>query len=459
MFEKFTQKAINILQDAQDKASDLGHNVIYSEHILLGIAAEAKGVDMMIFKNAGIDFSKLQEIILKKLEGKQKHPQTREIPFSESARAMLECAMDIRATFKSPLIMPQHLYLALMSLKNSGAYAILSECGANNDVIVANFEKLITKKKGAPKDAQKQEEPGVEIDPLGMLFEGKVGNIFETAVSKLSSGGYEILGTEQIFQSILEDSNSDVAKMLAECGIERDIFASKLQWFFSRDDEYGGRKIIFTPNAFRAMLLAVDAAKEAGSVEINPEHLILGIMRAKGGIAYKIIKDIVPSEQCFEEKLVRHLVKHTQETLSILRFAKKEAKAMAKNTVGTEFILLGILAQNTSIGAQTLEKLGITFKDAKEAVEKKAQAEPPSWSAASSVKSVVYTPRAKALLETAWENAKKRNQPKIMSENILYAIAKQPDCSAMKILSALGTDAIEIAQGIVHELYAKRSEA
>lgn len=52
----------------------------------------------------------------------------------------------------------------------------------------------------------------------------------------------------------------------------------------------------------------------------------------------------------------------------------------------------------------------------------------------------------------AYVAAKKHGKTKIVSEHLLYAITKQPDCLAMKVLENLGTDVLEIKQGILKEL-------
>ena len=62
-------------------------------------------------------------------------------------------------------------------------------------------------------------------------------------------------------------------------------FEEKLAHIESRQSEYEGKKVIFTPNAFNALLLALDYAKESGSVGILPEHVVLGILKSKKGIA------------------------------------------------------------------------------------------------------------------------------------------------------------------------------
>src|SRR5699024_8834759 len=137
-------------------------------------------------------------------------------------------------------------------------------------------------------------------------------------------------------------------------------------------EEYGERQIIFTPNAFRAMLNTFEAAKEFGSVEIKPEHIILGVLKAKTGIAYKIIKELTGYKTDLEEQLTKELktgAKTMPETLAILRLAKAECINLNKNIIGTEMILLGILAYKNGVAAAVLDKLGITLKDARLQVE------------------------------------------------------------------------------------------
>ena len=199
------------------------------------------------------------------------------------------------------------------------------------------------------------------------------------------------------------------------------------------------------------MLNAVEAAKEMGSVEIKPEHVIMGVLKAKTGIAYKIIKELTGYKTDFIDQLTKELntgAKTMPETLAILRLAKAEAKNLNKTTIGTEMILLGILAYKNGVAAEVLDKLGITLKDARrealnligDDVEEGDET------------SMKYTKKGKNLLEIAYEVAKNHGKEKIMSEHILYAITKLTDCIAMKILENLGTDTLEIKQGILVEL-------
>ena len=92
-----------------------------------------------------------------------------------------------------------------------------------------------------------------------------------------------------------------------------------------------------------------------------------------------------------------------------------------------------------------MRKLGITLKDVQIEVAKLIKPE-------KYVNHVSYSPRAKKVLEYAYETAQEHKRTKIKSENLLYGITKIPNCLAMQVLSNLGTDVLEIQQGIKQEL-------
>jgi len=251
------------------------------------------------------------------------------------------------------------------------------------------------------------------------------------------------MGTEQIIQSILEDNDSDLPNILEKYGINSASFNEKLNELSSRQAEYEDKQIIFTPNALKTMLLAIETAKELGSTSVSPEHVILGLLKAKSGIAYKIFKEFNIDDDDLEEKIIRPIEKQMNETLIVLRFAKQEARRIGKNVVGTELILMGILLEGTGIGARVLSRLGVTVKDARNEVERIV-----GVSTDYNEKEILFSQRAKLILEKAWNIAKALKKNKITSEHLLLAICSQPQSLAMQALNHLGVDVIEIKHGL-----------
>ena len=63
-------------------------------------------------------------------------------------------------------------------------------------------------------------------------------------------------------------------------------------------------------------------------------------------------------------------------------------------------------------------------------------------------KEIIFTSRAKRVLEKAWLSAKNSNKSKIEAVDLLLAIIDEPNSLAMKALDQLGVDAVEIKHGI-----------
>ena len=72
MLEKFTQKAIDIVQNAQIQAGNFNSDKVYSEHILLALATNSKGIEAKLMGAEKIDADELIKIINSKIFVKQK---------------------------------------------------------------------------------------------------------------------------------------------------------------------------------------------------------------------------------------------------------------------------------------------------------------------------------------------------------------------------------------------------
>ena len=456
MFEKFTQKALDIVVNAQIQAGNMGADKVYSEHLLLGLKASIKGVQAKLIGIYDIEMDDLIEKIKTKIDLKKEKKHGEFIPFSSGAKEVLEHTMDIAKSYNNSLVIPYHIALSIFKSSKSGALEILKEFGFDEEKAISNIKGMLNKKSKNKKLRHPEEDDSTskqtnffkKMDSI--LTETALSELLSSAKAKLSTAGFEILGTEQIVQSVL-DEDSAITRILAKYGITKEAYNEKLKNFSNRSEEYGERQIIFTPNAFRMMLNAIEEAKELGSVDIKPEHIIMGILKAKTGIAYKILEDLTMHKKDFAEQISKELMtdaKTMPETLAVLRLAKAECKNLNKNIIGTEMILLGILAYKNGVAAAVLDKLGITLKDARIETVKLIgdEAEDIDDDA------IKYTERAKKLLEIAYEVAKSKGQAKIMSEHLLYAFTKIEDSIGMQILENLGTDVHEIQQGIIAEL-------
>ena len=289
MFEKFTEKAINVVSSSQNTAKEMGLKKVSPEILLLALFDEAKGIALKIFKSYDITREKLTDEIKKYVNINLSQPlQLQTLPFDDEYKEILKKSLDLANKSGNPTILYEHLFLSAISDKKSNNVKILEDLGFDIYKSKNLLEKLVQKKIKRlyhPEIDDKSEETDNIFDSE------ESAKVFERAVSKLSTSNYEILGTEQILSSILEDKNSELSQILGKYGVTSENFDEKLQNIQSRQAEYEGRQIIFTPNAFKTMNMALQTAKELGSSVVLPEHIVLGLLKTKRGIAYERVEN------------------------------------------------------------------------------------------------------------------------------------------------------------------------
>lgn len=440
---------MNVVCEAQKLAKEKGCSEVNPELLLLALVNEAKGVSLKLFRMYGVNSEAVEKEVNKYIIKSSKRLEN--IPFSHSVKEILKHTLDLASKSGNTNILFEHLFLSIINDKNSNIQAILN--AFNFDIY--NSRDILTKL--VQRKIKRLEHPeGEEDDDKKSSFESMyeseaLSGVLDGAVSKLSAAGYEILGTEQIMASILENADSELVKTIEKYGLNSKVFDEKLAEQQSRQSEYEGKKIIFTPNAFLMMNSALQTAKELGSSVVTPEHIVLSILKTKKGIAYDIIKSLRINSENLSADIMKPIEKQMPEVLMIMKLAKEEARRIGRNIVGTEMFLLGIIAEGTSVAYEVLTDLEITMKDARSVVENLV-----GYGNEYFDKEIVFTNRAKKVLEKAWLLAKKSNKTKIEAVDLLIAITETPDSLAMKALDQLGVDAVEVKHGI--QDYARRKD-
>jgi ATP-dependent Clp protease ATP-binding subunit ClpC len=129
--------------------------------------------------------------------------------------------------------------------------------------------------------------------------------------------------------------------------------------------------------------------------------------------------------------LVHHL---TDNARSSLKHADAIARSFGSPFIGTEHILLGVLAQDTSIASKLLESSGVTLDRAKVALN----LTPRTLIVNTGSKGLSET--AKLTLRMSWEVAQEFNQEFCGTEHILYSILSQKNARATKLLHDMSVD-------------------
>ena len=135
MFERFTERARQVVWLAQEEARDLKHDYIGTEHILLGLLREGNGVASKVLDSLGITVEGTRDQVTKfSAPGATVHQG--QIPFTPRTKKTFEGALREALSFGQNYIGTEHILLALVRENGEGVAArILLDFDADSEKI------------------------------------------------------------------------------------------------------------------------------------------------------------------------------------------------------------------------------------------------------------------------------------------------------------------------------------
>jgi ATP-dependent Clp protease ATP-binding subunit ClpC len=147
-------------------------------------------------------------------------------------------------------------------------------------------------------------------------------------------------------------------------------------------------------------------------------------------------------EQMFE--------RFTDKARQAVVLAQEEARRLGHPEVGTEHLLLGLLAvTGDSAGTRTLTDLGIPLDDLRSEVEARigrGEGAPSGH--------LPFAPRNKKVLELSLREALQLGHNYIGTEHILLGLVREADSGAAQVLAGRGADLDRVRQEVVRQLSA-----
>ena len=119
--------------------------------------------------------------------------------------------------------------------------------------------------------------------------------------------------------------------------------------------------------------------------------------------------------------------------------AQEEAQRLGNNYIGTEHILLGIISEGESLAAKVLETLGVNLSKVRQEVEAIV-----GRGGQTVQQEMVFTPRAKRVIELAFEEARQLNHNYIGTEHLLLGLIREGEGVAARVLTNLGVDPAKV---------------
>src|SRR6201990_518891 len=134
MFERFTERARQVVVLAQEEARTLKHNYIGTEHILLGLLREEEGLAARVLESLDITVERVRSQVVR-IVGSGEEVTSGQIPFTPRAKKVLELALREALSLGHNYIGTEHILLGLVRENEGVAARILLDFDADSDKI------------------------------------------------------------------------------------------------------------------------------------------------------------------------------------------------------------------------------------------------------------------------------------------------------------------------------------
>jgi hypothetical protein len=135
MFERFTERARQVVVLAQQEALELKHSFIGTEHILLGLLREEEGVAARVLERFDITAERVREQIVRIIAAGEEMTPGQSIPFTPRSKQVFELALREALSMGHNYIGTEHILLAVVRENEGVAMRILNDFDADADKI------------------------------------------------------------------------------------------------------------------------------------------------------------------------------------------------------------------------------------------------------------------------------------------------------------------------------------
>jgi hypothetical protein len=141
-FSRFTDRARHVIVLAQERARELRHGRVDTEHLLLGLIAEEDGLGGRVVIGAAGSREAAERVIAEAVPPGSEKPPTH-IPFTDSNKAVLKATLDEALGMGHNYIGTEHILLGLLKIPEGKAAELLGRLGVTYQTAYAQLSRMI----------------------------------------------------------------------------------------------------------------------------------------------------------------------------------------------------------------------------------------------------------------------------------------------------------------------------
>ena len=259
--------------------------------------------------------------------------------------------------------------------------------------------------------------------------------------------GHDYIGTEHVLLGLVEEGSGVASDVFKNLDVDPRRIRDAVEGMITRGDlPDAARQLPFTPRMRRALELALEEARGLGHDYIGTEHLLLGLIREKEGIAAQVLKSLNVSLDHVREEIFEILDGEPHEDVddpgpltgrarTALEHASREARHFQHERIGTEHILLGVLdeASRYQEPPERVRRLRLEI----ERLMTRGTARAPEGP-------LPYTAAGRAAMDLAFQAAGEQGLRRVCVRHLILGLIREKEGIAARVLGAAGITADDL---------------
>ena len=488
MWQRFTEDARRAIFFSQDEAIKMGVPLISPEILLLGLLRELDSTGVRVLEHFGARLDLIRNETKKNITSKGEWSR-REMTLSPQAKQVIEFAYQEARSLQNNYLGTEHLLLGLLGVKDSHSRLVLAKFGITAD----GAREVIRELQDHPNDfksrvstppqefrATDNDKSHAETKPesgqrrmLWQRFTENARKVVFYAAEEAQRLGDSYVSTEHLLLGLIRESDGVAIPILDQLGVNVSLIRAEIEKAKTQPESNPISEMTLTPRGKRVIELALDEAQGLNSNYIGSEHLLLGLIREGDGLAGRILEklgsDLEKTRQLVSRRLKTDETndqpkedglelsnspklyglptgdvpsrdeqpqiwqRFSDEARRSIYFSLLEAQRLCAKAITPEHLLLGLVHEAQSGAAQVLNQLGVSVKKIRMDLHRTVE-----QSTEPSSEDILFTAKAKGLLDLAWNEAQALGGDSVGTEHLLLCLIRDGECEASLVLAMLG---------------------
>jgi ATP-dependent Clp protease ATP-binding subunit ClpA len=300
--ERFSQEARQVIVRAQEEARNLKHGRVDTEHLLLGLLHETDGVAARVLRGRAVTAERARAEILRRVaSGEETTSGT--IPFTRRAKKVLERALLEALGLAQNSITGEHLLLALAAEPEGVAAAVLSDLGADAEMLRSEVIKVRTGHGAGFVPATATTEAAGALE----RFTERARAVCDLAKEEARDLGHTSVVDEHLLLGLLRVPDGLAALALQPSGVTLDEARAAATRQHEASVALTSGHVRFTKSARQVLERALREALSLGHNYIGTEHILLGLLGKDEGGANHVLHVLGANPQEIRKTVLRML--------------------------------------------------------------------------------------------------------------------------------------------------------